>query len=541
VADLLADLLQRAQLASADSDKAYCLEQAREIMLHRDPRLLAEGIDDVLNFAADKSAMVRRLVVQFGADVLSKHAQSNSSSRYVPAVISAFTFLAADSNDNVVRRLALEMARLYGRVAASIATMSSSQRAGSVGEVGSMDPRRVWSDLKQVESALVDIVASNRPEAVRSQCVQFIMSVLRYSLSAPSAASGAVPETSLSREAPNVASIPLHHAFLGRDQIEQEARALLLKCLLWAKRGGPHGSTPFSSTTMIALGTGLARLACERPQVAHSIVPAVVSVVSSIADAEYKSALSSLQAASAGVDASTARPPVESFLEAVAVLRKNQFMSPSSPEARSPEYTASLKALENVCEAKASSRSGAASAPAPKPPSTGGAALLKTLMSAKEETFSDEEEDEPMVPAAAAGQKRKADEMAGSSVAGVVDEEDEDIRIKAMAVAALDALNVTQAVQGSAAAVEEEPSFIAMTSTDTLLNEEISPLTNSTATSGLTVVSAAFDAGAEELSFRPSASSGGAPSSGDLDREVTQHMHNVLSNASVFDNASPEV
>jgi hypothetical protein len=269
----------------------------------------------------------------------------------------------------------------------------------------------------------------------------------------------------------------------------------------------------------------------------------VVSVVSSIADADYRSAWASLQqqqASAAGADATNARPPIEVFLEAVAVLRKNQFMPPSSAEARSPEYVASLKALGDTCDAKAASRSAAAPTPAPKALSAGGAALLKTLMSAKEEAFSDEE-DEPMAAqAAAAGQKRKADEI---SVTGPTDEEDEDMRIKAMAVAALDALNVAQAAQGSAAAVEEEPSFIAMTSTDTLLNEEISSLSAGAApsSSSLTVVSAAFDAGAEELSFRPSAPSGGAPSSVDLDREVMHHLQSVLTNSAFFDIASPEV
>jgi hypothetical protein len=75
------------------------------------------------------------------------------------------------------------------------------------------------------------------------------------------------------------AEVPLHHPFISRTDIEQEAESLFSKMLLWANKGGPQ-SCPFTPQQMAQLGQSIANLSSLRHKLLTQATPAVMAILS---------------------------------------------------------------------------------------------------------------------------------------------------------------------------------------------------------------------------------------------------------------------
>jgi hypothetical protein len=125
----------------------------------------------------------------------------------------------------------------------------------------------MWQHLRTVATRLVDVISSNRGEPLREACLNLAESIVLFGLPAPPVSHdprqrrvAVNKEATLSSD-----NVPLHHAFINRNELEQEAEDIFKKMLLWATRGGPQGF-PFTPGQMSLLGQAIARIASQRPR-----------------------------------------------------------------------------------------------------------------------------------------------------------------------------------------------------------------------------------------------------------------------------------
>lgn len=279
LADKAADSLNQAKLSSSAKDKLFSLEQIKEIILHRDQSLFPTFIEDITDFVIDKSVAVRKFLAAFGGEVISKFPQ------HVPAILKLFGFLISDENDSVVRLVVLEMTRHYGRIAMHIIGLDSrAYQSFFVKSSKNQTPKELWEMLKGIENTALKILSTTRSKSLRAQCIRFMSSMLLFSLplEAFSAERSSKRFKSENQSAYNVVAVSLHHAFLNKEQIEEEARAVLNKLIIWATRWGPHGAH-FDDEQMGELAEVLAEVATQRPREMSSILPAIIFLVLAIA------------------------------------------------------------------------------------------------------------------------------------------------------------------------------------------------------------------------------------------------------------------
>lgn len=397
------DLLNQAKLSSSAQDKLFQLEQIKEIIFHRDVSLFPVFLGDITDFVIDKTVTVRKFLAAFGGETLAKFPL------HTPAILKMFNFLVRDENDSVVRAVSIEMNRHYGRIAMFIVGLDTrSSQSFFTKNDNQHSPKGLWDMLKSVEGAIIETLASNRAENVRIQAIRFLTSYLLFSLPLNSFSHDRERALKRSRtesvsgrlqSAFNSVSISLHHAFLNKDQIEGEAKSLLTKLTLWAIRGGPQGA-PFTGQQLGELGIVLAGVAKERPKEYHSILPAVTFLVSSLNEGGD----SSLLQLSSDVR--------HSLLDAAEDLADSAGLSADQNDEK--KLRDALKAIQ-VPSKQQSSGSGA------------GVALLNNLLQMNENFSS--EEDEPL-----------EENIGAAMVVDDVDDDDNDLRIKNRAIAALNAI-----------------------------------------------------------------------------------------------------
>ena len=262
----VADLINHAKLVSDAQEKVYCLEQVKEIFLHRaDAALIQEFLPTITDFTVERSSQVRKFLVSFGGEIIAKFPL------HIPTILTVLSNLVGDSSDAVVRAVATEMTRHYGKIAQFLVSMPTVPKtAFYTKNKDFQDPKDLWLELKNIENLLIAILSSDRVDNVRVQCLRFTASSLLFGIPSYSAHH-------------NVSAIPLHHGFLSRVEVEEVARALMSKLLIWAKRGGPQGF-PFTPEQMTELGIALARVLRDRAAEVKSMLPAITSIISGFND-----------------------------------------------------------------------------------------------------------------------------------------------------------------------------------------------------------------------------------------------------------------
>jgi hypothetical protein len=422
LADKATDLLNQAKLSSSAQDKLFNLEQIKEIILHRDQSLFPSFLEDITDFMIDKAVSVRKFLVAFGGEVISKFPQ------HIPAILKLFSFLVADESDSVVRAVLAELARHYGRVAMHVVSLDTrSNQSFFVKTSKSQSPKELWDMLKRMERSAVETLSTRRSGALKEQCLKLSASVLLFSLPLDAFSADRSPHAANKRHqsdyqsAYNVASVSLHHAFLSKDIIEGEARTFLTKLTIWATRGGPQGF-PFSEEQMGELAVTLAEVALQRPRVARSILPAVTFLVFAMAGREGD-----------GERESPLKLPEEhtsTFVDLATALALSLQTSGAAGELKAESDEGVRKLTDALAALAALAAAAKAKAKTPAAGARGAQGLLSNLLQMDE---SEEDEDEPL------------EQAEGGMGADDVDDDDNDLRIKNRAIQAINLLETSAA------------------------------------------------------------------------------------------------
>ena len=255
--DLVIEMLNDAKTSK---EKLHVLIQIKEIVLFREPTLINEIVPEVLEFMLERTASMRKFLVEFSGEALAK------SIVILPSVLNMYNYLVTDTNEDVVVRVTREIKKVYDKMVMTIVHIPPKTKQSN-----QADPKQMWQHLRTVTTRLVDVISSDRGESMRNASLTLAEAIVIFGLPAPPVVSHdprLKGQAGLSAE-----NVPLHHPFINRNELEQEAEDIFKKMLLWATRGGPQGH-PFTPNQMSLLGQAIARIASQRPKkVAGSSAP----------------------------------------------------------------------------------------------------------------------------------------------------------------------------------------------------------------------------------------------------------------------------
>lgn len=250
--DLAIDLINDAKGGKTVGQKLYFLEQIKEIVFHRDTSILSEIAPDLINdFMVERSSPIRKFLVSFAAEWL-----QFDFTAATPLLLTLYGFfLASEGGDGSLRQIVTELTKIYDRVVIHITDMPIKTRGGGSNVP---DPKSYWGSLRSIVSRLIDMISSDRTEFLRTQSLKLAASMILFGLPAEKLSSDprlakSRPQGGDSSRTLSAADIPLHHPFINRNDLEQEAESIFSKMLLWASKGGPQGH-PFSPSQMSLLG-----------------------------------------------------------------------------------------------------------------------------------------------------------------------------------------------------------------------------------------------------------------------------------------------
>jgi hypothetical protein len=262
--DLAVDLINDAKGSKTMAAKLYNLEQIKEIVFHRDTSILSEIAPDIINdFMIERSSVIRKFLVSFAADWLQL-----DFAAAIPLSLSLFGFLlASESGDGPIRQISNELTKTYDRAVMHITGMPIKLRSSGP---NAPDPKSYWGSMRTIVSRLIDMISSDRNEQLRTQSLRLAENMILFGLPAEKLSSDprlakSRPQTGDSSKGLSAGDIPLHHPFINRNDLEQEAESIFSKMLLWASKGGPQGH-PFSPSQMALLGGTIANIASLRPK-----------------------------------------------------------------------------------------------------------------------------------------------------------------------------------------------------------------------------------------------------------------------------------
>lgn len=270
--DLAVELINDAKMSKDAKTKLYYLEQVKEIVLFRDTSILVGLIPDIMDFMIETSSQIRKFLVQFCGEAIKKTILIS------PYVLSLLNFYCTDNNDDFIRFIANELRVSYSRLVIFVVNLNVKAKSSN------SDPKVLWGQLQTIVEKVIESIASDKSEVTRVQCLRALESIIHFGI--PNAEAAKVVDPRLKAKKVEVtvsestsAEIPLHHPFISRTDIEQEAESLFSKMLLWANKGGPQ-SHPFTPQQMSQLGQSIANLSSVRHKLLAQASPAVMSILS---------------------------------------------------------------------------------------------------------------------------------------------------------------------------------------------------------------------------------------------------------------------
>lgn len=271
--DLAVELINDAKTSKDVKSKLYYLEQVKEIVLFRDTSILIGLIPDIMDFMVETSSQIKKFLIQFCGEALKKTVLIS------PYVLSLLNFYCTDNNDDLIRFIASELRISYSRLVIFVVNLNVKSKSST------NDPKVLWSQLQHIVEKVIETISSDdKSEITRVQCLRALESIVQFGI--PNIEAAKVVDPRLKAKKVEVAvseststEIPLHHQFISRTDIEQEAESLFSKMLLWANKGGPQ-SHPFTPHQMAQLGQSIANLSSVRHKLLTQASPAVMAILS---------------------------------------------------------------------------------------------------------------------------------------------------------------------------------------------------------------------------------------------------------------------
>ncbi|XP_033100006.1 symplekin-like, partial [Anneissia japonica] len=269
-ADKVVELINETQLLTKDSQKINNLKQVQELIVNKDPNLLDNFLDEVLQFQNDKSADVRKFVVGFIEEACKK------DNELLVTVVMHLNMILSDPAQNVavLKRVILCNAQLY-RVA-----MKWILKSKTIQE----EKEAMWQNFKDMKSKIKAMLDSEN-DGVRTHAIKFMEMLIVTS--SPRTADSDVPkrmENEISLD-----QIPEDHQILKHRYIKADGlngMDLLLKLM----------ATPsITSVNLIACMGTVTSICKQRPMFMKNVTESLEALHANLPPTLAKSQVSSVR------------------------------------------------------------------------------------------------------------------------------------------------------------------------------------------------------------------------------------------------------
>ncbi|KAK3093871.1 hypothetical protein FSP39_021289 [Pinctada imbricata] len=268
--DKVVSLLNEASLLHKDSQKTNILRQVQELIIHKDPNLLDNFLDEMLAFQSDKSIDVKKVVISFMEDAC-KHDYG-----LLHKTLPCLQILLQDENVNVQKKVILTLPSLY-KIMVSWLIKSKTMTD---------DKTFVWETMKAMKKKMFDMIDSEN-DGVRTHAVKFmegIILVLSRKTSDSEVPKNIKPESDVT-----IDSIPEDHTLLKAKRLEEEGKKMFDVLLQF--QGSPH----ISSINLMTVMGSLTNIAKQRPTFFGKVVQSFETLQVNLPPTLAKSQVSSVR------------------------------------------------------------------------------------------------------------------------------------------------------------------------------------------------------------------------------------------------------
>ncbi|XP_022085906.1 symplekin-like [Acanthaster planci] len=268
--DRVIDLINQTHLLTKDSQKIANLKHVQELIVHKDPTLLDNFLDEVLQFQHDKSADVRKFVVGFIEEACKK------DNDMLCSVIPHLNMMLSDSAQHVavIKKVILCSMQLY-KIA-----LKWLVNARTFGE----EMEAVWDQIQEIKRK-VFIMLDSENDGIRTHSTKYMESlILVESARVAGSEIPKKPEADISLD-----QIPEEHGLLKREELEKDglhAFELLLDLL---------ASPSITSVNLMACMGSLTTIAKQRPQFMARVIQAFETLHVNLPPTLAKSQVSSVR------------------------------------------------------------------------------------------------------------------------------------------------------------------------------------------------------------------------------------------------------
>jgi len=261
----IVELLNAAQISSGDGDKIESLKIVQEIVLHKDPDLLDNFLDEILAFQTDRNQEVRKFVVSFIEEACKKDPE------VLPKVIANLQMMMGDQAVAVQKRVIQAMTQLYK------STLKYLSSASSISD----RMEAAWGLVLNIKEVIVQFVDSDN-DGIRTLALKFMEMIVL--IQTHREADSAVKENDFSLD-----DIPLGLKLARPRKLEEDARRVFDEMVKY------HGSAHISSANLMTCMGSLANIAKLRPEFMSKVITALEMLHANLPPTLAKSQVSSVR------------------------------------------------------------------------------------------------------------------------------------------------------------------------------------------------------------------------------------------------------
>jgi len=262
---MIVSLLNDAQTNADENTKIESLRIVQETVLHKDPDLLDNFLDEIVAFQSSHSTEVRKFVVGFIEETGKRDAE------FLPRVIKNLQMLLGDRTVIVKKRVIQAMAQLYKTTLKWLCTASNI----------SEQLEAAWVVMVQLKEVIIQLIDSDN-DGVRTHAIKFMeMLVLTQTHRGPGSAH---KENDFCLD-----DVPLSLKLARPRKLEEDARKVMDELVKY------HGSAHISSANLMTCMGALTNIAKLRPEFLPKVITALEMLHANLPPTLAKSQVSSVR------------------------------------------------------------------------------------------------------------------------------------------------------------------------------------------------------------------------------------------------------
>ncbi|CAF0878916.1 unnamed protein product [Brachionus calyciflorus] len=266
----VAELLNEASISNKDSVRLTNLKHVQELIVYKNPELLDNFLDEILQFQLDKSGEVKKFVVSFIEEACKKDTET------IFKLIDNFRYLLFDENVNVQKRAYLAMINIFKNTLKWVVRNQNKLND---------EQKQTWYTLLDLKNHIASQLDSDN-DGIRTCCIKFLESlILCMSERLKESIIPHVNKGDFSVDQLDQVETDL----FNRDELKEEGRYHFKTLLEYTL------SSHISSVNLISSICVLSNIAKQRPEFIQTVLETYSKILSNIPPTLGKSQLNAVK------------------------------------------------------------------------------------------------------------------------------------------------------------------------------------------------------------------------------------------------------